>query len=134
MQNETLLGEIKKCFYTYNDHDREVQSKRSLCALEMKSYMFAALNSVSCMKRSNNQINSHPTQFCDPLGDRNIHWPVAPLTDRTKSVVMVVARIDSSSMFDGFAPGANSAITGLVTLIATAYYFNNLKPTIDREY
>lgn len=88
--------------------------------------MFAAINSESCIRRSVFILNIDPTQFCDPLGDRNIYWPLAPLNKDKNSIILVTARLDASSLFDGISPGAGNVITGLVTLLATAYYLNNL--------
>lgn len=104
----------------------ENQQYRPLCALEMKSFMFAAINSESCIKRSDFKLNFNPTQFCDPLGDRNIYWPLAPINRDKNSIILVTARLDASSLFDGISPGAGNVVTGLVTLLATAYYLNIL--------
>nr|XP_050847580.1 nicastrin [Vespula vulgaris] len=131
MENKTLVKAVKSCFWTYNAYDLENQSKRSLCALEMTSFMFSAVNSESCIKRSNFYLNINPTMFCDTLGDRNIHWPLAPLKKDSNSVIMVTARLDAFSLFDGFSPGAQNIVTGLVTLITTATYLNYLNPTVN---
>lgn len=131
-ENQTVLEAIKSCFWTHNAHDLETQYQRSLCAIEMKSFMYAAINSESCIKRSDFMLNFNPTQFCDPLGDRNIHWPLAPLDENNNTVIMVTARLDASSLFDGVSPGAGNAVTGLVTLLATAYYLNFLNATVDK--
>lgn len=128
------MGEIKECYFKHNAHNLDRQIERSLCALEMRSFMSAAVNSESCISRSNRLLYINPTRFCDPLGDRNIHWPLAPLTDDTESVILVTARLDASSMFDGIAPGADAAVTGFITLIATAYYLNSLNATVERTY
>ena len=96
----------------------------------MKSFMFAAINSNSCIKRSDLKWNFNPTQFCDPLGDRNIHWPLAPINKDKNSIILVTARLDASSLFDGISPGAGNVVTGLVTLLATAYYLNILSRNI----
>ncbi|KYN07730.1 PREDICTED: nicastrin [Cyphomyrmex costatus] len=130
--NQTVLEAIKTCFWTHNAHDLETQYQRSLCALEMKSFMYAAVNSESCIKRTDFVLNFNPTQFCDPLGDRNIHWPLAPLDENNNTVIMVTARLDASSLFDGVSPGAGNVVTGLVTLLATAYYLNFLNATVDK--
>ncbi|KAL6257462.1 hypothetical protein P5V15_011033 [Pogonomyrmex californicus] len=130
-ENQTILEAIKSCFWTHNAHDLETQHQRSLCALEMKSFMYAAVNSDSCIKRTDFKLNFNPTQFCDPLGDRNIHWPLAPLEEGNNTVIMVTARLDAASLFDGVSPGAGNTITGLVTLLATAYYLNLLNATVD---
>ncbi|XP_015432196.1 PREDICTED: nicastrin [Dufourea novaeangliae] len=126
IENQTLIEQIKSCYWKYNAHDLETQQYRSLCALEMKSFMFAAINSEFCIKRSDLKLHFHPTQLCDPLGDRNIHWPLAPLHEDENSIIMVTARLDASSLFDGISPGAGNIVTGLVTLLATAYYLNNI--------
>lgn len=131
-ENQTALEAIKSCFQTHNAHDLETQYQRSLCAIEMKSFMYAAVNSESCIKRTDFKMNFNPTQFCDPLGDRNIHWPLAPLDENNNTVIMVTARLDASSLFDGISPGAGNVVTGLVTLLATAYYLNNLNATVDK--
>ncbi|XP_011700001.1 PREDICTED: nicastrin isoform X2 [Wasmannia auropunctata] len=131
-ENQTILEAIKSCFWTHNAHDLQLQYRRSLCAIEMKSFMYAAVNSESCIKRTEFMLNFNPTQFCDPLGDRNIHWPLAPLDEDNNTVIMVTARLDASSLFDGISPGAGNAVTGLVTLLATAYYLNSLNATVDK--
>lgn len=115
---------------THNAHDLKNQKYRPLCALEMKSFMFAAINSESCIKRSDFKLNFNPTQFCDPLGDRNIYWPLAPINKDNNSIILVIARLDASSLFDGISPGAGNVVTGLVTLLATAYYLNILAKDI----
>ncbi|XP_015588918.1 nicastrin isoform X2 [Cephus cinctus] len=130
--NDTQLEDIKKCYWTHNAHDLEGQSKRSLCALELKAFMFAAVDSEACIRRSNPRLTFNPSQFCDPLGDRNIHWAVAPITDDLESVILVTAKLDSSSLFNDLSPGAGGAVTGFVTLLATAYYLNTLNATINK--
>ncbi|XP_029040325.1 nicastrin [Osmia bicornis bicornis] len=125
-ENQTMIEAIKDCFWKFNTHDIENQQHRSLCALEMRSFMFAAVNSESCIRRGESKLNYIPTPFCEPLGDRNIHWPLAPIDIEKNSIIMVTARLDASSLFDGLSPGAGNVVTGLVTLIATAYYLNIL--------
>ncbi|XP_060828681.1 nicastrin isoform X2 [Bombus pascuorum] len=125
-ENQTLIEAVKSCFLKHNAPDMENQYYRPLCALEMKSFMFAAINSESCIKRSDFKLNFNPTQFCDPLGDRNIYWPLAPINRDKNSIILVTARLDASSLFDGISPGAGNVVTGLVTLLATAYYLNIL--------
>ena len=96
----------------------------------MKAFMFAALDSESCLRRSKSMVNFNPNTYCDPLGDRNIHWSLKPINNNTKSVVLVTARLDANSLFDKLVPGAASTITGLVTLLTTASYLKNLNPTV----
>ncbi|EFN84844.1 nicastrin [Harpegnathos saltator] len=130
--NQTVLEAIKSCFWTHNAHNLETQYQRSLCALEMKSFMYAAINSESCIRRTDFKLNFNPTLFCDPLGDRNIHWPLVPLNENDNTVIVITARLDASSLFDGISPGAGNVVTGLVTLLATAYYLNSLNATAHK--
>ncbi|KAJ8674531.1 hypothetical protein QAD02_005793 [Eretmocerus hayati] len=130
LEDQDDLQKIRDCYLKYNAHDKEKQSDRSLCALEMNSFMYSGRNSETCYRRSSTPMNLKPMTYCDPLGDKNIHWPLAPISDVTKSVILVIARLDADSMFDNLVPGAGSAVTGLVTLLATAAYLNSLNPVI----
>ncbi|XP_076236424.1 nicastrin isoform X2 [Calliopsis andreniformis] len=129
-ENQTLLEAVKSCYWKHNAHNPENQQFRSLCALEMRSFMFAAINSESCMKRSEFTLNFRPTPFCDPLGDRNIHWPLAPINSDKNSIILVTARLDATSLFDGLSPGAGNVVTGLVTFLATVYYLRTLSKNV----
>lgn len=70
-----------------------------------------------------------PAEYCDPLGNVNIY---APLLAQNKSegpinnnsVIFISARMDSASMFDGLSTGADTAITGMATLIAVTEMLN----------
>ncbi|XP_058805891.1 nicastrin isoform X2 [Phymastichus coffea] len=130
-QDGDTLNKIRECYSKYNAHDREKQAERSLCALEMKSFMLAAVNAETCIRRSNSGMNFNPNIFCDPIGDRNIHWPAGPMSDSVKYVIMVIARLDSNSLFENLIPGAGSAVTGLVTLLAAATYLHHLNVTVN---
>ena len=96
----------------------------------MDSFMYSAINSESCIRRGY-MFNFNTVQYCDPLGDRNIHWPLAPLNENNNSVIMVTSRLDASSLFYDIVPGAVNVVTGLVTFLATAYYLNLLNATVD---
>lgn len=126
MKDEKALEEIRACYLKHNAHDLETQKQRSLCALELKSFMYAAVDTRTCLRR-NALANIHSIQFCKPLGDKSIHWSLTPVIDETDSIILVTARLDSNSMFDGLVPGARSTITGLVTFLATAFYVNSLQ-------
>lgn len=51
-------------------------------------------------------------------------------TVKNRSIIFVSARMDSASMFDGLAIGADTAITGMVTLVAIADMLNQVKSVI----
>lgn len=61
-------------------------------------------------------------KFCDPLGDKNVYWSLKELKPNTlnKSVAIVAARLDATSMFYDLTPGVLSTATSIVTLMATA--------------
>ena len=76
-------------------------------------------------------------EYCDPLGNVNIFAPLlaANKSDgpvRNRSVIFVSARLDSASMFDGLSVGADTAITGMATLIAVADMLYKVKSDIRR--
>ncbi|XP_034946564.1 nicastrin [Chelonus insularis] len=130
--NNEVLEEIKKCYYKYNANNLDEQHEYPLCAIEMQSFMSSALNSKTCIRRNKLVLYMNPTRFCDPLGDSNVHWPLAPLSNETESMILVTARLDASSQFDGIAPGADATVAGLVTFIAAAYHLYSLNATVNR--
>ncbi|XP_051163506.1 nicastrin [Leptopilina boulardi] len=125
MEDEKALDEIRSCYLKHNAHNLETQKQRSLCALEMKSFMFAAVDTRTCLRR-NALANIRSIMFCEPLGDKNIHWSLSPVIEENNSIILITARLDSTSMFDGLVPGARGTVTGLVTFLATAFYLNSL--------
>ena len=62
-------------------------------------------------------------RYCDPMGDRNIwatlHARDSAQAEDARSVIVLAARLDTTSMFDGEAPGAVSTVTGLVSALST---------------
>jgi hypothetical protein len=64
-----------------------------------------------------------PVRYCDPLGGDNIWstlYPRLKAEQMNRTVVVVAARLDGTSMFDGLVPGAMSPVSGIVTLLMTA--------------
>lgn len=62
-------------------------------------------------------------RHCDPLSGSNIWstlYPRFKAEERNRTVVVVAARLDGTSMFDGLVPGAMSPVSGIVTLLMTA--------------
>lgn len=68
---------------------------------------------------------------CDPLGDQNVWASTKPLniTDKghkpLESVVIAAAKLDSKSFFFDITPGAESGVSGFVTLLAAAHALRN---------
>ncbi|XP_023018628.2 nicastrin [Leptinotarsa decemlineata] len=135
LENEDEVMKIKKCFEKFNNFSYNTQVDRSLCSLELKAFMYATTNTQTCRRRSNIASNMNPMKFCDPLGDSNIWASLHPLVEGSKSnetkpirdtsYIVVAARMDTTSMFDRTS-GANSPVTGIVTLLTVAKYLKQI--------
>ncbi|KAJ8921173.1 hypothetical protein NQ315_013645 [Exocentrus adspersus] len=135
VESEDEITKIRKCFDKFNNFDRDNQKDRSLCSLELKSFMYATTNSQTCRRRSNIVTNLNPITFCDPLGDNNIWAALYPLVEgpqrnetepvRDFKYIVIAARMDTTSMFEKTA-GANSPVTGIITLLHTAKLLKSL--------
>ncbi|KAJ8954167.1 hypothetical protein NQ318_005761 [Aromia moschata] len=159
LSSDEEVDKIKECFDKFNNYSYDSQAERPLCSLELEiihvcNYEHSTLHEVSNFKilstifktlnlkflrRSNMTTNLHPVKFCDPLGDMNIWAALYPLVSGTKrnetkpirdsKYIVIAARLDTTSMFEMTA-GANSPVTGVVTLLSTARL---LKSMLKRE-
>ncbi|CAK1599778.1 unnamed protein product [Parnassius mnemosyne] len=134
---QTRLEEIEKienCYKRYN-LDRFNQEGKPLCSLQLNSFMFAAVNSAVCLRRSATSALLTPTKVCDPLGDQNVHYSLFPLEKgeevKKKPITLVTARIDTASLFDGMAPGAASSVVGMASLIMSAVTLSKMIPVAN---
>ena len=99
--------------------------------------MSAAGNTETCWRRTQNQyINTKPSTFCSPMGSVNVFGTWAPRGGDAPPVagadtVLLAARTDGVTMFDAVAPGADSAVVGMVTLLAVARALAELTPPED---
>uniref|UniRef100_I3KD97 Nicastrin n=1 Tax=Oreochromis niloticus TaxID=8128 RepID=I3KD97_ORENI len=120
---------IKQCYYDHNHVVNGSSPRYPLCAMQLYSHMSAVTDTATCMRR--NGINFSLNPVCDPLGDFNVLASTRPLnyTDKGhktgESVVIAAARLDSRSFFFDIAPGAESAASGFVTLLAAAHALRN---------
>nr|XP_021182920.2 nicastrin [Helicoverpa armigera] len=128
------VEKIDQCYRRYNA-DRDNQKGMPLCSLQLHSFMFAAVDSEVCLRRSATSALLTPTKVCDPLGDHNIYASLFPRTKDSKKskVTLVTARIDSASMFDGVSPGAASSVVGMVTLLTAATALSKMIPAKEAE-
>lgn len=110
ISEEVEIAKILDCFETFNKHDLNNQHKRSLCSIQINSFMSASVNSEVCLRRTAYANNLSSTRFCDPLQGKNIFatlFPreIVPLAERSKQkdekLILVTARMDTTSMFDG---------------------------------
>lgn len=130
------IDKMEECFEKFNT-DKNNQKGRPLCSIQLNSFMFAAVNSEICLRRSASSALLTPTKVCDPLGDQNIYYSLFPRIEEYRidaNVTMVTARIDSASMFDGVSPGAASSVVGMVTLLTAATTLSKLVPNDSSLY
>lgn len=126
--------QIKKlidCYNAFNAFDRKHQHERRLCSIQIKSFMSAAVNSVVCTRRSNNNnhiYNMIPQHYCDPLQSKNVYATLfpRPAEKKAENWILVGARIDTTSMFEGLGLGAMDSLVPAVTLMSTAHTLNKL--------
>lgn len=137
VDNQTSINNVIDCYKGFNEPvDGEARSW-PLCYSELKSNMFGTTNSEVCMRRRAINSRFQSVNFCDPLQDYNIWGSLKPMNSTEvipeKSVIIVATRMDAASMFDNISPGANSAVSGLVTLMIAAEAINNLKDEIMKS-
>lgn len=126
LTEDRSIDRLLDCYNRFNRPSGDMMQRAwPLCAAQLKSLMHAAVHTPKCMSRSDSfSASLDGSRFCDPLSSRNVFTYLTPraqnhsYTDR--SVVLVVARMDSLSIFDEMSHGADSAITGLVTLLSVA--------------
>uniref|UniRef100_A0AAX7SSL8 Nicastrin n=1 Tax=Astatotilapia calliptera TaxID=8154 RepID=A0AAX7SSL8_ASTCA len=122
---------IKQCYYNHNHVVNGSSPQYPLCAMQLYSHMSAVTDTATCMRRNGINFSLNPEIVCDPLGDFNVLASTRPLnyTDKGhkmgESVVIAAARLDSRSFFFDIAPGAESAASGFVTLLAAAHALRN---------
>ncbi|KAG7176038.1 nicastrin-like [Homarus americanus] len=139
IDNETSINNIRDYYKTFNEPGTDGEPRSwPLCCMELKSNMFGTTNTEVCMRRRTIATSVfQPVNFCDPLSDYNIWGSVKPMNSSEvtpeKSVIIVAARMDAATMFDNISPGANSAISGMVTLLAAAGALYNLKDDIMKS-
>lgn len=143
--DQSHIDHLYDCYEKHNvvAHPAE-QLERGLCAVELKSHMYAAVNSKKCMKRNNYKTLFSQVNSCDPLGGRNVWQTLFPrsthkladVVDQTSSkqqeangsIAVLAARMDATSMFDGLVPASVGAVSGIVTLISTAQLLFRMLP------
>ncbi|XP_043226117.1 nicastrin-like isoform X1 [Amphibalanus amphitrite] len=131
LKNQTQIDDLVKCHHQYNSAGAEGPWPR--CAAQMKTFMSAAGNSEICWRRSQRQnlLATQTGAFCSPMGSTNLFstWlPPAAAPAPAADTVLVAARTDGATMFDRLAPGADSAVVGMVALMAAARAMADLTP------
>lgn len=157
--DDAEIAKIVDCHDKFNKFDLVNQHQRPLCSIQINAFMSAAVNSEVCIRRTNYANNLSATRFCDPLQSRNIFvtlFPreIVPVAERSKQknekFVLVTARMDTTSMFDGnwfeffrfdaiwltlnfclligMGLGAMDSLIPFTTLVSTAQFLSQLLP------
>lgn len=132
---------IKNCFGKFNNYSYEYHNERSLCALEINSFMFATTDTPTCLRRSNSVLNVNPVKFCDPLAGDNVWATLFPIAgvnqtraDREQTWIVLAARLDTTSLFYEIMPGATNPITSIVALLSTAQMLKRMFQNNPNKY
>lgn len=138
--NETKsIADIQSCFKQNNllKGDKRKQGTFPLCSMQLDSFMLAAGDTRTC-------INSHSLvddllqtngRRCYTIDNHNIFafyklasGPLQPINGTSvlwkpdvvqpQSLILLIAKLSSLSMFSELSPGADSTVTSIVTLLA----------------
>ncbi|XP_068157377.1 nicastrin isoform X1 [Drosophila tropicalis] len=137
------IDKLEKCFKDFN-LNYTTHAVRRLCAVEVKSFMSAAVNTEVCMRRTNFINNLSGSKYCDPLEGRNVFATVYPRNspenlglekkrnaNPNEKFILVTCRLDTASMFDGVGLGAMDSLMGLAILTQVAHFLRQTLPPQD---
>ncbi|CRL07504.1 CLUMA_CG020470, isoform A [Clunio marinus] len=134
LSNRNESEKVIKCFNDFNK-DFTNQKQRSLCSIEINSFMSAAGNSEICMRRTEIFKLLNQIHYCDPLQGKNVYATLFPreivspknrTIDESEKIILVTARLDTTSMFDGLGLGAMDSLASAATLITSGHYLKKL--------
>uniref|UniRef100_A0A914WXV5 Nicastrin n=1 Tax=Plectus sambesii TaxID=2011161 RepID=A0A914WXV5_9BILA len=120
---------VKSCWETFNKPVDGMAREFPVCAATLTQFMTAAKDAPTCLRRQEmfaGLSGDTTLHLCDPLIDENIIAFLPPTNKTAKqmfeheSVFVLTARMDSFSMFSDRTPGEESAISGVITLLAVA--------------
>lgn len=139
LSNKNESGKVVKCFNDFNK-DLENQQTRSLCSIEIKSFMSAAGNSEICMRRTEIFKVLNQVHYCDPLQGKNIYGtlfsrslvkPENRTVDNSEKIILISARLDTTSNFDGLGLGAMDSLASVATLVTSAHFLRKIVKSND---
>lgn len=153
------IDSIESCFKDNNviiseskDDKRsqsKIQASYPLCGVQLDSFMMAAKDSHFCLNSHFliDEILQTNSRRCYPVDNQNVFayykpaiGPLHPInnTDTQKpdvadphSVVLLVAKLSSISMFSEISPGADSTITSIISLLAIAEALGRVRNSTD---
>ncbi len=121
--NSTAESIVTDCFERFNRPGPGGKPRQwPLCAMELASHMFAAVDTETCLRRGDILNIIKPVKFCDEMGDSNtfLFLRERNLTEPEDRVTVVATRMDTFTMFDRAEFGGDSPVTGIVTLLELA--------------
>jgi hypothetical protein len=98
-------------------------SNYPLKAIDFDLFMWAAVNSETCLRRGWCQVVGGMSVFSSP--SLNI------AADDKKPIIVVSANIDSRSMFHDLTVGATKDVSGMVTVLAIADALSRVKFSVS---
>lgn len=124
---------VIKCFNDFNTN-LENQNSASLCSIEINSVMAAAGNTEICIRRTGRFQLLNQVRYCDPLQGKNVYGTLFPraivspenrTVDASEKIILITARLDTTSNFDGLGLGATE-LASVATLLTTGHYLRKI--------
>lgn len=137
VKDANQINNLTNCYHQFNSYDKEHQHKRRLCSIQIKAFMSAAVSSEVCIRRTKYMNNMNPQRYCDPMQSKNIYATLftRPVQKKPEDLIVVAARIDTTSMFDGIGLGAMDSLVPAATLMSTAHTVSKiLAENTERKY
>lgn len=134
LSNKDESDKVIKCFNDFNK-DFENQNSASLCSIEVNSVMAAAGNTEICIRRTGRFQLLNQVRYCDPLQGKNIYGTLFPRKivgpenrsiDASEKIILITARLDTTSNFDGLGLGAMDSLASVATLLTTGHYLRKI--------
>lgn len=144
IKEKKSVDDIESCFKDYNiikndDKSMRKQNAYPLCSMQLDSFMLATKDTSTCLNSRSlmDEFFQSSGQRCYTVENQNIFayyktalgkfkpfdtsskYLVPPLVE-PQSVVLLIAKLSSLSMFTDISPGADSTITSIVTILAVA--------------
>lgn len=156
INDKKSTDDIESCFKDHNiihNEDSTVNKKEQasypLCGIQLDSFMVAAKNAELCLNSHSvvDELLQSNGRRCHVMDNQNIfayykpaYGPLhsingsnfmSPDVAEKESIVMLVAKLSSQSMFSEISPGADSTITSIVTLLAVADALGRVKNSTE---
>lgn len=134
LSKQKEVEKVIKCYKDFNQ-DRPGQAERSLCSIEINSFMSAAGNSEICIRRTEIFKVLNQVHYCDPLQGKNIYGTLLPraivepenrTADKNEKIILITARLDTTSNFDGLGLGAMDSLSSVATLFTTGHFLRKI--------